>query len=426
MIGFRDTAPEVNVLAGEYRRLLGYPVGASLDDRARELEQAARAWYAAHGRPWLHATEVEMALTPSGLHLGGWHFSPARLRRLLADASADRLVVVAVSAGPEAEAYAAELWAEGKPDEYYFVEMYASAVVEHLVMTAGARLCALADAEGAAVLPHDSPGYPGWDIAEQRSLLGILSSQTVPTSPLAIEALDSGMLRPKKSLLAAFGITRQVDLVRRLADLVPCDECALERCQFRRRPYGRLAPATESTPDVVDQPRDPAASRADPLVLKASYSVNLKALRRWAAERLTLESHTDGSVHARFRYDGTTCTNMGRPIAWDYEVTLGTRDQGYPIRFQRSAPAAADQGHRSMCRYLSLGDDLMRTIASEAPLTGHRLDDVLTWTRAHAAAGCFCDADSRAYKWGLVFETIHYALAQQEAGHTPHHQEARS
>jgi hypothetical protein len=37
---------------------------------------------------------------------------------------------------------------------------------------------------------------------------------------------------------------------------------------------------------------------------------------------------------------------------------------------------------------------------------------VLTWTRVAAPAGCHCTADSRAHKWGLALEAIHYALSQ--------------
>ena len=53
----------------------------------------------------------------------------------------------------------------------------------------------------------------------------------------------------------------------------------------------------------------------------------------------------DGSLDAVFRYDGTTCTNMGRPLAFHYNVKLGPRAEGYPIREQRCAPAAGDTGH---------------------------------------------------------------------------------
>jgi hypothetical protein len=29
-------------------------------------------------------------------------------------------------------------------------------------------------------------------------------------------------------------------------------------------------------------------------------------------------------------------------------------------------------------------------------------------------AGCYCEPNSRKHKWGLVLETIHYALVQKE------------
>ena len=36
----------------------------------------------------------------------------------------------------------------------------------------------------------------------------------------------------------------------------------------------------------------------------------------------------DGTVDALFRYEGTTCSNMGRAIRFHYHVTLGPRDDG--------------------------------------------------------------------------------------------------
>ena len=42
------------------------------------------------------------------------------------------------------------------------------------------------------------------------------------------------------------------------------------------------------------------------------------------------------------------------------------------------------------------------------------MNEVLTWQRASSPSGCYCDADRRAHKWGLVLEVIHYALAQRE------------
>ena len=122
----------------------------------------------------------------------------------------------------------------------------------------------------------------------------------------------------------------------------------------------------------------------------------------------------DGSLDIVFRYDGTTCTNMGRPLAFTYSVKLGPRAEGYPILEQRCAPVAGDTGHMAMCKYVEDSARLMAAIESEKPLNGQRLDAVLSWRREPNGAGCYCDAASRNHKWGLVLETIHYALVQKE------------
>jgi hypothetical protein len=411
MIAFVDREPVINVSDGEYRRLLGYPRNAPMDDRARELDRMTRDWYARHGRPWIAAQEVDgIAACGTGVEIAGTVFTAERLRQRVEAASATSVVIVAVSAGAEAEAEAARLWKEEKPDEYYFLEMYASAVVEYLVMAAGGRLCAVADARQMAVLPHDSPGYVGWDVAEQPALLSLFSPGTF--GDRQIEALPTGMLRPKKSLLAVFGLTPHVDRVRRLTQLVPCDDCPLAGCQFRRRPFTRGADWTGL--DGIDSGDSLPATVVSPLSASPRYSVKAKALARWAAERLTLTRESDGSTRASFRFDGTTCSNMGRPIALDYEVTLGPREAGYAIERQRCGPTPGDTGHTAMCRYLTHREELMQAIATEAPLGGRPIDDVLTWGRPQVSTGCLCDADSRNHKWGLVLETIHYALAGLE------------
>jgi hypothetical protein len=314
------------------------------------------------------------------------------------------VILVAVGAGIEAEEESRRRWHEEKPDEYFFLEMYASAVVEHLTTAAGARLCDWAERNGMAVLPHYSPGYPDWDVAEQPRLLELMKRTRNEHFPSPVEAFDSGMLQPKKTQLAVFGLTRHTERLQPLTRLVPCESCSFGPCQYRRAPYRRAPrPTGEEVPSRV--------AILDP---DAHYSVHRKALQRWADERLVLHDHPDGSLDAVFHYDGTTCNNMGRPIAFDYTVRLGPRAEGYPIREQRCAPSEGDTGHEYMCRYIEDPTALMSAIDTEKPLRGEPLNAVLSWRRAVNAAGCFCEAASREHKWGLVLETIHYALAQKE------------
>lgn len=395
-----DTLPDIHVDTAEYVRLLGFPRGHTLEGRALELAEWARGWYAAHGRPWAYARPVSTLALDTGLiHVDGIAFRSDPLHRTLEQAAAHGAFVVAVSAGPEIECEAQKAWLEERPDEYFFLETFGSAVVEHLTMSVGARLCEWADGERMAVLPHYSPGYPGWDVSDQAALLSLVGRGVLPG---ALDVLDSGMLRPKKSLLAIFGVTRHTERVARLSELVPCQRCSFTPCQFRRAPYGRAAAGgARPTADVakLEQPARP-------------YATNTKALRRWAAERLSITTNGDGTVDALFRYDGTTCSNMGRPLAFHYRVALGPRAEGYPIREQSCAPAQGDRGYEAMCQYIREGDSLLAAIAEDAPLIGRPLDDVLSWNRATTGPGCYCEPQSRQHKWGLVLETLHYALSR--------------
>ena len=388
MIEFADTAPAVEIDEAEYVRLLGYPRGFQIEGRARELAIWARAWYAEHGAPWMSARESDrLEIESGGLRIGDAAFASERLRQTLRRAEAHTVVLAAVSAGPEVECEAQRLWEDQRPDEYYFLETFGSAVVERLVTAAGARLCAAAETKGMAVLPHYSPGYPEWDIAEQPRLLELLTREHALPRPM--EALESGALRPKKSLLAVFGLTRHTEFLRRLGELSPCENCSFTPCQFRRKPY--VQPGSK-------------------------YAVNARALQKWAAERLTLKRSEDGGVDALFRYDGTTCTNLGRPLAFHYNLRLGPREQGFPVRQQRCAPAPDDEGHAYMCEYIRDREGLMTAIDAEKPLLGQPLSAALSWRPASSAAGCYCEAGSREHKWALVLETVHYALTQTEKG----------
>jgi hypothetical protein len=145
------------------------------------------------------------------IRIDGVVFNSKRLHSALAQAGAHSAILVAVGAGPETEEEARRCWSEERPDEYFFLEVFASAVVEHLTTIAGARLCDWAEQRGMTVLPHSSPGYPDWDVAEQPRLLELIKKTRCEQFPSRLDVFDSGMLRPKKAQLAVFGVTRHTE-----------------------------------------------------------------------------------------------------------------------------------------------------------------------------------------------------------------------
>jgi hypothetical protein len=246
MFELTDTAPTLDVQESEYHRLLGYPRQHAVEGRPRELAIRTRQWYAANGRPWIYARQHDSLELHNGrVQINGAGFVSKKLHDRLAAAGTHGVMVAAVSAGAECEAAARRHWEAGEPDEYFFMEMYGSAVVEHLITIAGGRICAWAEPQGMTVLPHYSPGYSGWDIADQVKLWELIRPDRMTVLPGGLEVMSTGMLRPKKSLLALFGLTRQVDRARSLRDLAPCLSCALPSCQYRRAPYKHHPPQIE-------------------------------------------------------------------------------------------------------------------------------------------------------------------------------------
>ena len=427
MLDLSDTNPNVDVLAAEYARLLGYPYSHELEGRAAELAAAAREWYREHGRPWVYVRETDTVnITEGRVHILETEFASPRLHEQLAVAKADRVMLTAVSAGPECEERSRQLWQEGKPDEYFFMEVFGSAVVEHLITTTGARICNWAEQGGLTVLPHYSPGYSGWDVADQNKLLSLIRQTPKGALPGELHALDSGMLRPKKSLLAVFGVTSHAGSVRHQAGLVPCENCSFSPCRYRRAPYVFSLPQIEDVQRLRRAPNGSTpAVAATVLALdpNARYSLNARALRKWAQERLQLQFLDDGAVRARFQYEGTTCSNMGQPLSYNYEIKLAPPTERYRVLEARCAPTAGDMGHTLMCAYLTDAEAFTRGMTDEQPLLGQPLNDVFAWQRAYSPSGCYCDATGRAHKWGLVYEVLHFALVQHSQ-RMPHGQPA--
>lgn len=416
---FVDAQRHVNVQESEYVRLLGYPRSYTLADRSRELADWARAWYAENGRPWIYARPAaRVEIGSDSIAINGAVFRSERLHQQFAAAEVHDAVLVAVSAGKECEEKARQCWQESKPDEYFFMEMYGSAVVEHLVTHAAARICGWAEQSGMAVLPHYSPGYSGWQVSDQVNLWEIVRCNNGKPFPAELTVLETGMLRPKKSLLTVFGLTRHPEKVHKSSKLIPCENCSLPNCQYRRAPYRYVMPQPETvSPHQIEvaPPSAPQVASGPVLDKLARYTVNPRALRKWSQERLQLVIGSDGWIDARFRYEGTTCSNLGRPIEYDYHVRLKPRAEAYRVAEVSCAPAEGDTGHTYMCDYLKDPTGFMSTVAGEKPMLGRPLNDVLSWKRGTNPAGCYCEATSREHKWGMVFEVIHFALAQKGA-----------
>lgn len=417
MLEIFETNPQIDILDSEFNRLLGYPPGHKIDGPALELKQNTAAWYKINGRPWLYARRIDnITLLKESFTINGVEFNSKRVRNSFEKAATDKVFVVAASAGRECENKARQLWLEGKPDEYFFMEMYGSAVVENLITGVGAHFCAWAEKQKLTILPHYSPGYQGWDISDQNPLMDIIKQSTQNKWLGNIDVMHSGMLNPKKSLLAVFGISAKTDYLQSLSGMVPCENCSLPNCTYRRKPYKRAMGRIEDIHKMNARFKNKQLFKATALDKDALYSVSAKALKKWTQNRLKLQKNADGTFTALFRYDGSTCSNLGRPLAYEYRLKLGPAAEGYPIIAAQCQAADGENGYTSMCEYRRNPALLTEIIEQEKPLLGKSINAVLTWEHTTKHCGCYCDQPSRNHKWRIVYEVIHYALVQRTIG----------
>jgi len=409
-----DTNPSINVLDSEYKRLLGYPKDHYIDKRALELIKITREWYAQNGKPWVYARQSEQfEILDNSFRIDGIEFHSKYLLNQFKKAKAEKVMLVAVSAGPECEQYARTLWKDHKPDEYFFMEMYGSAVVEPLIAATGAQFCAWADQESMVVLPHYSPGYSGWEVGAQNTLMSLIEQSIEVNLPEELSVMDSGMLNPKKSLLAIFGLTKDIRLTQDFEKLIPCENCALPNCSYRRAEFKHSIRLIEDVSKLQPKAINNSQPEKEILDTNAAYSISLKALKKWSENRLQITENDNGSLQAHFRYEGSTCSNLGFPLFYDYKVSIDSADRNYTIQDMSCLPAAGDEGYSKMCSFIKNPEKLTSAINDEKPFLGEPLNDILNWQRANKPSGCFCDKGSRNHKWGIVLEVIHYTLVQK-------------
>ncbi len=230
-----------------YARLLGYPDGRLPGGRVAALADRSRRWFARHAAPWSFARPLVLGrIAGARVPLAdGPTFTSRRLAERLGEIAADRLVAAVVTAGSEVDVASARLWREDRPDEAYFLDRFGAAVAVHLGAWTGEHLRALAAAGGLGLAPGYSPGYDGWPLGDQVELAGCLTrSRAGDRDPLPgpLRVLDSGMIEPRSSLLAVFGVTADRAASERQWRRHKCSWCSLARCALRATGWRRPSP----------------------------------------------------------------------------------------------------------------------------------------------------------------------------------------
>lgn len=225
-----------------YARLLGYPRERLPEGRVGRLADDSRAWFRERASPWASARTLAVSKLGDDVELdGGTVLGSSTLAGRLRRAGSNSLAIAVVSAGAEIDLQSAGWWESDRPDEAYFLDRLGAAAVRQLARWAADALREQASHSGLDVLPGYSPGFEGWALTDQQPLADCLDRSSTPAG---FEVLSSGMMRPKNSLLAVFGITGRRDLAASAWNRHRCSWCSLADCRIRR---GAFQPARLGT-----------------------------------------------------------------------------------------------------------------------------------------------------------------------------------
>lgn len=390
------------------KKHLGMPAQAEIDPELAGALDAATQWCRAYARPWcMHRTFAitriesgdtgEDAVAPRNgsprgrAHLdNGQAFTSDLIARGLALAGACGIAVMIASTGPEIDAEIERRWREGKPDEAMCLHACAVAAIEHIRALQVRHLARQAEANNQVMVPRYSPGYKGWALSDQQALMRSLRDGG-GTMPGPIELTDLHQLVPTRSTTGIVAFAPSAS-AHRITDSFWAD---------------LLGPRKAPTANGASAKQQPAGPN--------DYRIAPKALKKWADQRLRIVRRGDGRLTAHFRYDGSTCSNMGVPLAFDFQVELSPLSAGgWLVDSLRAQPSADRDGFKSMCSYLAKPELFMHRLDQLRPLLGRPLQDVLDWPYPVSPSGCLCSRANQFHKWLLALRTIHYALEQDD------------
>jgi hypothetical protein len=135
------------------------------------------------------------------------------------------IVICLVTIGPKLEKKVDELKKAGDLSRALILDSYGSAAAEAAADVAEKMIQTMVGESGHKCSRRFSPGYSGWNVAEQKWLYA-----AVDGGALGVELTEGSMLVPRKSITFAVTIGDQpVDM----RDMDVCEYCGMVNCRFK-------------------------------------------------------------------------------------------------------------------------------------------------------------------------------------------------
>ena len=150
---------------------------------------------------------------------------------------------------------------------------------------------------------------------------------------------------------------------------------------------------------------------------KTKYPVKETALKKWAADNLSIEKKGDKLI-CRFELQGSTCNSGGTPFTLVLETDLVPVKGRLEIGEGRiEIPDADSEAAREMCSFDGTRGGPGTDRGGGQPryeiphtLAGKTLEKAIASLGETNPAGCVCSEAHRNHKWLWFLSAVHYAL----------------
>jgi hypothetical protein len=139
------------------------------------------------------------------------------------------IAVFVCTAGHKISQLSKNLMKDGDLLKGYVYDVFGSVVVEKAMDLIQESLKQKMIKSGLKITNRFSPGYCGWDVAEQQNLFSLL-----PENFCGIELTESSLMKPIKSVSGIIGIGEEVKF-----NPYSCDLCDMGNCLYRNLGQGK-------------------------------------------------------------------------------------------------------------------------------------------------------------------------------------------
>lgn len=221
-----DKKKKIEVSDERLFKRLGYPTDYDPPAYVEELIDWTKSWFEAHGNPWSNFYELEVSMYSNTLYFDHIKIESPKLLKRYKKHHVRKAILIATTAGDKLDKKVNELWKDDISDQSFFLDAFGSAYAEVMISTSARFIQKWANKKGLHALSRFSPGYPGWDLKDQHSIMKIIKEKKHKHLP--IQVLESSLLTPKKSQFSVIGLHRGQE-----GNEVPtaCATCSLLDCK---------------------------------------------------------------------------------------------------------------------------------------------------------------------------------------------------